>query len=484
MKVLYVTPEYVPWVKTGGLGDVSGALPPALAALGHDVVVLIPAYDAFAPLIERQPVAVLAAADGWPAARVTLAEQPGGVRLLLLECPELYSHSGGPYIDGQGNDHPHNAFRFAFLSHIAALLSGGDSPWADWRPDILHCHDWTCGLAPFYLHLARQGGVAGTAASVMTIHNLAFQGIFPMDAADSLHIPPAWRGVGGMEYWGRLSMLKAGLQFSDAITTVSPTYAREICTESLGMGLHGVLQSRADRLYGILNGVDTDIWNPAKDRLLPHRYRVGALWGKAVCKGALQRECGLAERPGALLLSLVGRLTEQKGIDLVVEALPWIVSQNVQLVVLGQGDARLQDALRAAAALHPRQVSINIGFSETQAHRIEAGADAFLMPSRYEPCGLNQMYSQLYGTPPLVHATGGLADSVVDVSAGADHATGFVIPEATPAALVRGLERLLRAFRDPPLWHALQRNGMRSGFGWQDSARAYDALFRDLRRSA
>ncbi len=481
MKLLHVTPEFVPWVKTGGLGDVSGALPPALAGLGHDVVVLIPAYPAFDALDQREPVAELPAAGTWPAARLALVQQPGGVRLLLLECPALYERSGGPYLDGNGRDHVDNAMRFAFLSHVAALLAGDDSPWPAWRPDVLHCHDWTCGLAPFYLHLARERGMAQTAASVMTIHNLAFQGVFPMAEADRLQIPVAYRGIEGVEYWGRLSMLKAGLQFSDAITTVSPTYAREICTESLGMGLHGVLQARADRLRGILNGVDTEIWNPTQDRLLPHRYRVGALWGKAVCKGALQREFGLAERPGALLLALVGRLTEQKGIDLVVESLPWVISHNAQLVVLGQGDAKLQDALRTAAAMHPRQVSINIGFNEPQAHRIEAGADAFLMPSRYEPCGLNQMYSQLYGTPPLVHATGGLADSVVDVSAGPERATGFVIPEATPEALVAGLDRVQRAFRDPPLWHALQRNGMRAGFGWQDSARAYEALYRDLR---
>ncbi|WP_295854797.1 glycogen synthase GlgA [uncultured Xylophilus sp.] len=480
LKILFATPEYAPWVKTGGLGDVSGALPPALAALGHEVLVLVPAYEAlFADLSERTPVLALPARDGWPAAQLSTARQPGGVTLLLLECPELYGQPGGPYLDAQGRDHPHNARRFAFLSHVAALLSSDRSPWTGWQPDILHCHDWTCGLAPFYLHLARRDG-ATTAASVMTIHNLAFQGLFPLHEAGALGIPPAWQGVDGVEYWGQLSMLKAGLLFCDAITTVSPTYAREIRTEALGMGLHGVLQARADRLHGILNGVDTSIWNPATDALLPHRFRPDALWGKAVCKGALQRECGLAERPDALLLALVGRLTAQKGIDLVVAALPWIVAQGAQLVVLGQGDAPLQDALRAAAAAHPRQVHVHVGFSELQAHRIEAGADAFLMPSRYEPCGLNQMYSQLYGTPPLVHATGGLADSVVDLAAGADRATGVVIDDATPAALVDGLERLQAAFRDPPLWRALQRNGMASGFGWQDSARAYDAVFAPL----
>lgn len=483
MKILFATPEFAPWVKTGGLGDVSGALPAALAALGHDVHVLIPDYDSFARLPDRREVMAWPAADGWPAARLSSAVQPGGVTLLLLECPELYSHGGGPYIDSAGNDHPHNARRFGFLAWVAARLSGPDSPWRAWQPDVLHCHDWTVALAPFYLYLARQaaGFEAPAASSVMTIHNLAFQGVFPMADADMLRIPEAYRGVEGVEYWGQVSMLKAGLSFCDAITTVSPTYAREIRTQALGMGLHGVMQARASHLRGILNGVDTEIWNPATDPLLPQNYSVASLGGKAACKAALQREFGLTERPDVLLLSLVGRLTEQKGIDLVVAALPWILEHGAQLVVLGQGDPRLQRALTEAAAAHPAQVSINIGFSETQAHRIEAGADAFLMPSRFEPCGLNQMYSQLYGTVPLVHATGGLADSVTDLAAGADSATGVVIDQATPAALMLGLQRLSSAFADKPVWLALQHNGMRAGFGWQDSARAYDALYRSLR---
>jgi len=482
MKILFATPEFAPWVKTGGLGDVSGALPAALAALGHDVHVLIPAYDIFAPLDDRHDVIEWPAADGWPQARITSVRMAGGVTLLLLECPELYAHSGGPYIDSAGRDHPYNARRFGFLAWVAAKLAGPETPWKAWRPDILHCHDWTVGLAPFYLHLARQrAGDQDAAASVMTIHNLAFQGIFPMWDADMLRIPGEYRWFNGVEYWGQVSMLKAGLLFCDAITTVSPTYAREIRTESLGMGLHGVLQGRSAVLHGILNGVDTAIWNPTTDRRLPQNYSLANMSGKAVCKASLQREFGLTERPDVLLLSLVGRLTEQKGIDLVVEALPWIFEHDVQLVVLGQGDPQLQRALRAAAAAHPRQVSINIGFSESQAHRIEAGADAFLMPSRFEPCGLNQMYSQVYGTVPLVHATGGLADSVIDLDAGMDSATGVVIPQATPAALVMGLERLRAAFAQKTLWQNLQHNGMRSGFGWQDSARAYDALYRQLR---
>lgn len=480
MRVLFVTPECAPWVKTGGLGDVSGALPPALAALGHDVRVLIPAYSAFASLPGRRSVLHLTAREGWPAARIDSVAQSSGVTLLLLDCPELFVHPGGPYADAGGADHAQNARRFGFLARVAAWLASADTPWPAWQPDVLHGHDWTCGLAPFYLYLARLRGQA-TAASVTTVHNLAFQGRFWMADADMLGIAPAWRGIDGVEFWGDLSMLKAGLQFSDAITTVSPTYAREIQTEALGVGLHGVLRARADRLVGILNGVDTRVWNPRTDAYLAQRYDARDMRGKAACKAALQRECGLREDPAALLFGLVGRLTEQKGIDLVVQALPWLLAQGAQLAVLGQGEPVLQEALRAAAAAHPRQVSALIGFDEARAHRTEAGADVFLMPSRYEPCGLNQMYSQLYGTPPLVHATGGLADSVVDLDAGADAATGIVIPEATPGALLQGLRRAQDAFADPSLWRAVQRNGMRQRFGWEDSARQYDALYRRLR---
>lgn len=483
MNVLFLTPEYAPWVKTGGLGDVSGALPPALAALGHDVRVLVPAYRAFAALpadLPRTTVVEIAARDGWPAARIDSVPQPGGVTLLLLDCPELYDHEGGPYLDAQGKDHWNNARRFGFLARVGAWLATESSPWAAWRPDVLHGHDWTCGLAPFYLHLARRQGLA-TAASTITIHNLAFQGLFWMADADMLGIPAEWRQVDGVEFYGLISMLKAGLQFSDAITTVSPTYAREIQTEALGVGLHGLLQSRADRLHGILNGIDTDVWDPEGDPLLPKRYRTGAMGGKAVCKAVLQRDCGLTVSPDALLFGLVGRLTEQKGIDLIVGALPWILAQGAQLVVLGQGDAALQEALRAAAAEHPTQVSVQTGFDETCAHRIEAGADVFLMPSRYEPCGLNQMYSQRYGTPPLVHATGGLADSVVDMSAGRQTGTGIVIHEPTVLALTEGLDRVRVAFADKLLWQALRRNGMRQDFGWETSASRYGALYEALR---
>jgi starch synthase len=482
LRILFVTPECAPWVKTGGLGDVSAALPDALARRGHQVRLLLPAFPAFDGLAGRERIAELPAIGDWPAATLDAAPLPSGAALWLLDAPEFFRRDGGPYLAADGADHPDNARRFAFLSHAAARLAQDDAP-TGWLPDIVHCNDWTTGLVPLYLRqmAEERGGAAAPAASVMTIHNLAFQGVFPMGWADAIGIAPHWRWVNGAEYWGQLSMLKAGLLLADSVTTVSPTYAREIQGEALGFGLHDVLRSRAAEgdLHGILNGIDTASWDPAQDRLLPHPFDRDDLHGKALTKAALQWQFGLADDPEALLFGVVSRLTGQKGIDLIVEALPWLVAQGHQVVVQGQGDAELEQALRDAAAANPSQVAVRIGFDESTAHRIEAGADCFLMPSRYEPCGLNQMYSQRYGTLPLVHATGGLADSVTD-AAGAADGTGFVIPEATPEALRAGLERVAEAWADPRRWAALQRRAMERGFGWRESARDYVRLYREI----
>jgi starch synthase len=481
LRILFVTPECAPWVKTGGLGDVSAALPDALAARGHEVRLLLPAFPVFDRIAGRARIAELPAGGVWPAASLDAATLPSGAVLWLLDAPEFFRRDGGPYLASDGADHPDNARRFAFLSHVAARLAQDDAP-TGWLPDIVHCNDWTTGLVPLYLRqMAEERGRAAPAASVLTLHNLAFQGLFPMHLADSLGVAPHWRWVNGAEYWGQLSMLKAGLLLADSVTTVSPTYAREIQGEALGFGLHDVLRTRAAEgdLHGILNGIDTAAWDPARDRLLPHPYDRDDLHGKALTKATLQWQFGLADDPEALLFGVVSRLTGQKGIDLIVGALPWLVAQGHQLVVQGQGDAWLEQALREAAAAHPSQVAVRIGFDEATAHRIEAGADCFLMPSRYEPCGLNQMYSQRYGTLPLVHATGGLADSVVD-AADAAHGTGFVIPEATPEALRTGLERVAAAWAEPQRWAALQRQGMERAFGWQESARDYARLYRDI----
>jgi starch synthase len=485
MKILFATPECTPYVKTGGLGDVSGALPAALAALGHDVRVLLPAYRGMRVAGEVGDGVDLPAEGPWPAAQLLPVRVDSGVTLLLLAAPSLYQRPGGPYVDAGGHDYHDNAMRFGFLSRIAALLGMPASPLHGWHADVVHCNDWPCALAPLYLARARaEAPHPSVAASVVTIHNMAFQGVFPMEMADVLGIPPAWRGIGGVEFWGQLSMLKAGLQFADAITTVSPTYAREIQTPEFGAGLDGVLRAHADRLTGILNGIDTATWNPAADPLLLHHYDAARLDAKARNKAGLQAQLGLAPDPHAMLFGVVSRLTAQKGIDLILEHLDALLADGGQLAVLGQGDRALQQALGEAARRAPRQVHVTVGFNEALAHRIEAGADCFLMPSRFEPCGLNQMYSQAYGTPPLVSATGGLADSVVDATADPAHGTGFVMREPGAAGFADALARARRAFADPAGWRRLQASGMARPFGWESSAQRYVEVYERARHRA
>jgi starch synthase len=480
MNILFATPECAPYVKTGGLGDVSGALPAALAALGHDVRVLLPAYRGMKVSGEVGDGVDLPAEGPWPAAQLLPVRTDNGVTMLLLACPALYQRAGGPYLDSAGHDYHDNVMRFGFLSRVAALLGTARSPMEGWRADVVHANDWPCALAPLSLAQVReQNSHEPVAAGVITIHNLAFQGVFPMADADLLGIPWHWRGMDGVEFWGQLSMLKAGLQFADAITTVSPTYAREIQTPAFGVGLDGVLRSRADRLSGILNGIDTCVWNPATDALLPHPYSASDMGGKARNKAALQARCGLRTDPKALLFGMVSRLTSQKGIDLVLGHLEPLLRDGGQLVVLGNGDPGLQQALVDAAARSPKSMSVTLAFDESLAHLIEAGADAFLMPSRFEPCGLNQMYSQAYGTPPLAGGTGGLVDSVVDATQDPDRGTGFIMRSADAEGFADALARLRAAWRHPATWRRLQGNGMARPFGWEASARRYVEVYEE-----
>ncbi|QHE86642.1 glycogen synthase GlgA [Hydrogenophaga sp. BPS33] len=480
MNILFVTPECAPLVKTGGLGDVSAALPRALAALGHDVRVLMPAYGHMQARGELTGHFVLPAFGPWPAAQLLQLERPGTAPMWLLSCPELYARGGSPYGEAAGPDHADNARRFGMLSRVAAWMGTAATP-CGWQADIVHGNDWPCGLAPLFLRHARVGATTPVARSIMTVHNLAFQGLFPMDACDSLGIPAQDRGIDGVEFWGQASMLKAGLQFADAITTVSPTYAHEIQQADNGFGLDGVLLSRRQDLHGILNGIDTQVWNPATDKLIAARYSAADLSGKAANKTALQAHCELQPTRNRMLFGLVGRLTDQKGVDLVARAAPAIVQGSGQLVVLGAGDTALQDALRDAAAAHPGQVSVTLGFDETLAHQIEAGADAFLMPSRFEPCGLNQMYSQAYGTPPIVAPVGGLRDSVTDA---ADGGGGFVMASHDQAAFGDAIVRATNAWRDTGTWRAVQRAGMAREFAWDAPARRYASLYENLLNAA
>jgi len=457
MRLLFVTPECAPLTKTGGLGDVSAALPAALRAQGIDVRVLLPAYQGVS-LPQARECASLRLLQ--MEARLLEAGE-----YLLLDCPALYARPGGPYQDAQGADWPDNALRFGMLSRAAALLVAAGSP-LEWRPEIVHCNDWPTALAPVYLHFERS-----RAASVMTVHNLAFQGLFDAGLLERLELPSATFAVEGLEFYGKLSFLKGGLVYADAITTVSPTYAREIQTEEFGCGLDGVLRERRGALRGILNGIDAEIWNPMSDPRIAERYSWSSLEKKAANKLALQRRMNLPEDAAAPLLGAVCRFTHQKGVDLLAGAAEELVALGAQLCMLGRGERELEAALAALAARHPASVAVAIGFNEDLAHLIEAGADLFLMPSRFEPCGLNQMYSQRYGTPPVARATGGLVDTI------ADGETGFLFERAEAAALVAALKRALVVYGDTRRWRELQRRGMAREFSWSAPARQYADLY-------
>jgi starch synthase len=459
MRVLFVTPECAPLTKTGGLGDVSAALPAALRAQGVDVRTLLPAYReirlALPQAKERARVRVL---------QMDVRILESG-ECLFVDCPELYDRPGGPYLDERGEDWHDNALRFGVLARTAALLGMPASP-LEWRPEVIHCNDWPTGLVPVYLHSERE-----RPASIMTVHNLAFQGLFEPSWLQRLELPSAVFAIEGIEFYGRLSFLKGGLVFADGITTVSPTYAREIQGEELGYGLDGLLRSRRDVLRGILNGIDVDEWNPMSDARIAERYSWTSLEKKALNKAALQRRLNLAENPAVPLLGAVCRFTHQKGVDLIAAAAEEVVNLPAQLCLLGRGERELEGVLSALAARYPQAVAVAVGFNEDLAHLIEAGADLFLMPSRFEPCGLNQMYSQRYGTPPVARATGGLVDTV------ADGESGFLFERAESAALLEAVRRGVAAYRDARRWREIQRRGMARDFSWSGPARQYADLY-------
>lgn len=478
MKVLFAASEMAPWVKTGGLGDVAGALPLALRAQGVDVRVLLPLYPALrAAFASSEAVVRIPAVGHMPAGSLHLATTADGLPLYLLECNALFDRPGNPYLGPDGRDLPDNALRFGMLAHAAALLATDASP-LSWHPEVLHCHDWQTALAPAYLRY-RLGLVSGHARTVLTVHNLAFQGLFGRDMLEPLGLPADCWHLHGVEYHGYLSFLKAGLQHADALTTVSPTYAREIQTAAEGMGLDGLLRYRAADLTGIINGIDTVQWDPATDVHLPVHFDHKRLKHKKAATQALRRELGLATECSGPLLGVVSRLTQQKGLDLLPPIADRLAALPVQLAVLGSGDQALEAAYAELGRQYPAQFSVQIGFDEGLAHRIEAGADLFLMPSRFEPCGLNQLYSLRYGTPPIVRATGGLADTVID-AADAARGTGFVFTNASPEALLATIERACGLWRNSPQFHVLQQRGMRADYSWRQPAQAIAAIYQRL----
>ena len=481
LRVLFATSEIAPWQKTGGLGDISAALPVALHQAGIEVRVLVPAYPSLRAAFPQASLLAELPSPGaaLPASRIWQASRDNAPPLWLIECPELYQRDGGPYHGPDGLDWPDNHLRFGLLSRLAAWLASDDSP-IDWRPHLLHCNDWQSGLGPAYLHYLHGGGKP----SVMTIHNLAFQGLFPPQLLGELGLPAHAFTLNGVEFYGHLSFLKAGLQFAAQITTVSPSYAREIQTPELGFGLDGLLRWRHADLSGILNGLDA-AWNPATDAHLARRYDVRRLAAKAENRRALRAELGLASQAALPLLAIVSRLTHQKGMDLVLaiaeEFLADDADPQAQLVVLGHGEPNFEQGFRALAARYPEQMVALIDFNERLAHRIEAAADIFLMPSRFEPCGLNQLYSLHYGTPPVVHATGGLADTVVDCNAQTlrdGSANGFSFSMADTASFAAAVRRAIATWHDEKTWRRLQRTGMAADFSWDKAAAAYLAVYR------
>ncbi len=471
-KVLSVASECAPLVKTGGLADVVGALPGALASEGIEMRVLLPGYPA-----------VLAAAKGFEVAgQMTkcfggtarlLTGTTGGLSLMVVDAPHLFDRAGGLYGGPDGKDWPDNPERFAALCRAAAEISKGEL--GDWRPDLVHCHDWQAGLVPYYL---KRDKVA--VPTILTIHNVAFQGIAPLGLAKSLGIAKRDLTSKVAEYWGQISTFKAGLVSADRLTTVSPTYAEELMTPEFGMGLDGVLRERKDDLSGILNGIDLSTWSPEVDA---HIQRYKTPRGKSANKTRLRKEFGLPESSGPLCV-VVSRLSEQKGLDLLLQALPTLLGRDGQLVVLGTGDPTLEKAF--AAINHPN-VAVHIGYDEKLSHRMMAGGDAILVPSRFEPCGLTQLYGLRYGTLPVVALTGGLADTVIPVTPATmarQVATGIQFHPTTAEALSNALTRLCDLFDDQKMWSKVQRNAMAHPVGWDWSSAAYAALYSNLIESA
>jgi starch synthase len=480
-RILFATSEAYPLIKTGGLADVAGSLPPALKSLGCDVQLIMPGYrDAVA----RAPRPRRMADIDLPgfSTRVSLLETvlPGTtIKTWLVEYPPAFDRPGDPYLDDTGKPWPDNAERFAlFARAICAIALDGTLP--AWRPQLVHCNDWQTGLVPALLASQQP-----RPATVFTIHNLAYQGLFPYAKLTDLRLPHTWWSAEALEFHGQLSFIKGGLVYADYLTTVSPTYAREIQTPAHGSGLDGLLHHRSGRLLGIVNGIDDRIWNPATDVNLIKTFNQRRFADKSENKLALQQQVGLERAAQTPLLAFVGRAVEQKGIDIILDALPQLTRMPLQLLLLTSGEPKYEQVLRRFAERNPTRLAVHIGYNEGLAHRIYGAADMLLMPSRFEPCGLSQLYSMRYGTVPVVHRVGGLADTVVDAD---DHnivagtATGVVFDEVTVPALLGAIERACTLYGQPGLWKKLALAGMRHSrsFSWRTSAARYLELYRQL----
>ena len=479
MKVLHAAAEIFPLVKTGGLADVMGALPQALNAAGADVRLVLPGLpDILAGVKNQRVVGELGALFGAAKVSLRLGQMPGsGVPVYVVDAPYLYRRHGNPYLGPDGQEWGDNVQRFGLLGWVAAHLASGELD-PDWYPDVLHAHDWHAALACAYV--ATHPGAQ--VATVFTVHNLAYQGLFDDGDFHLLGLPTRLLTPWALEYHGQFSFMKAGLICSTRVTTVSPTYAAEIATETFGCGLDGVVRDRGADVSGILNGVDGAVWNPQTDPAIAAYYSALNLEGKARCKAAYQKLMGLTIDGNQPLFGIVSRLTSQKGLDLVLACLPDLLATGGQLAVQGSGDPALEAAFTAAAAAHPGRVAVRIGYDEALAHQMVAGADVMMVPSRFEPCGLTQLYALRYGTVPLVRHVGGLADTVVNTTADTLHkqtATGFMFDAASTAALSVAVGQASKAYQQPKVWQQLMQQGMAQDFSWRPAAQQYLALYRE-----
>ena len=480
MRVLSVASECVPFVKTGGLADVVGALPGALTPLGVEVRVLMPGYPAVkAALSEDTEAHELECLPGGRARLVS--GQADGIDVMVLDSPRLFDRPGNPYLGPDGKDWPDNHLRYGALCRLAAQIATEGA--GGWQPEVVHLHDWQAALTAAWLKLGRRPAPP----SLLTIHNIAFQGLFPPEATTPLGLPKTGFQPEGFEFFGQVGFLKAGLVYADRISTVSPTYARELTHPEFGMGLEGVIVSRRAEVYGILNGIDLKVWNPESDPRIVTGFSARVPAGKAGNRGALARRFKLHGAGNGPLFCVVSRLTRQKGLDLLLEILPRLLARGASLALLGSGDPHLESAFRAAADDNPGRVGVIIGYDEPLSHLMQAGSDAIVVPSRFEPCGLTQLYGLRYGTLPVVARTGGLADTVIDANEAALRtgvATGFQFSPVSAAPLADAIDRACDVFTDKKLWSAMVRRAMRHPVGWGASAEAYARIYSELVETA
>lgn len=473
-RILFVGSECFPLIKTGGLADVMGALPLALANRGLEVLTLLPAFPQVKKASKQHKKVGQIPDVAGGTVKLLKGKSPNGQAILLADAPHLFAIEGNPYLDGTGKDRADNGIRYAAFSHIAAQVATGQG--FDWQADVVHAHDWQAGLVAAYLS-QMDGPMPKT---VFTIHNLAFQGLFPRSLMPRIGLPPEMFTKDGIEYWDKISFLKAGIVYSDLVTTVSPTYAQEIQTEHGGMGMGGLLKKLNNKLHGIANGIDIDVWDPSTDSALGTPFSVKAIAGKKTAKKELLQQFGLATKTRGPLFGVISRLTEQKGLDLVANALPHIIGNGGQLLLLGSGDKSLEQAFKEAAKTYPDHVGTFIGYDETLAHKVQAGADVILVPSRFEPCGLTQLCAMRYGSIPLVARVGGLADTVIDANAASvkhKQGTGVQFAPAEFDPFIAALDRTMQLYHDRKTWVQIRRNGMKEDVSWAAPAAAYHALY-------